>query len=203
MKKAVTGFALFCLSMSSMAAASPVSNGAQNAPKPAVVGNVPDLSSVGMNETVGCLEGPMAQFGRYLGDWDIQDMTLQKDGSGWVEGKGARWNFTCVGNGTVIQDFWMPNGGGFGTNLRTYNANEDRWDIFWAFAGMTEYSHISAEQNAAGDIVMNYVTPIPSPLRRITFFTPDANGWDWKQEMSMDDGATWFDVYRIKATRRK
>ncbi|MCZ6894575.1 MAG: hypothetical protein O7H40_11085 [Gammaproteobacteria bacterium] len=26
-----------------------------------------------------CMEGPMAQFGRYVGDWKIEDETLAKD----------------------------------------------------------------------------------------------------------------------------
>jgi hypothetical protein len=47
---------------------------------------------------------------------------------------------------------------------------------------------------------MHYVAPIPTPLRKITFFPPDENGWNWKLEFSNDAGATWFEVYRIKAT---
>ncbi len=29
-----------------------------------------------------CMEGPMAQFGRYVGDWNIEDESLAQDGSG-------------------------------------------------------------------------------------------------------------------------
>ncbi|MEM6808215.1 MAG: hypothetical protein AAF574_03190, partial [Pseudomonadota bacterium] len=51
-----------------------------------------------------CLEGDMAQFGRYVGDWKIADESFARDGSGWIEGKGARWIFKCIGDGTAIQD---------------------------------------------------------------------------------------------------
>jgi len=44
------------------------------------------------------------------------------------------------------------------------------------------------------------VAPLPSPLRRITFFPPDETGWNWKLEFSQDDGETWTEVYRIRAT---
>jgi hypothetical protein len=28
----------------------------------------------------------------------------------------------------------------------------------------------------------------------------DESGWKWKLEFSNDEGETWFEVYRIKAT---
>jgi hypothetical protein len=37
-------------------------------------------------------------------------------------------------------------------------------------------------------------------LRRITFFPPDENGWNWQLEYSGDAGETWRVVYRIRAT---
>lgn len=149
----------------------------------------------------GCMEGPLEQFGRYMGDWKIEDESLAQDGSGWGPGAGARWIFSCLGDGTGIQDFWIPNGGSVGTNLRTWNPQDEIWDIAWAIKGMpTGFAHIQAIQDEAGNIVMHYKAPLPNPLRQITFFPPDENGWNWKMEFSNDDGETWFEVYRIKAT---
>ncbi|SIO12204.1 hypothetical protein SAMN02745824_3033 [Parasphingorhabdus marina DSM 22363] len=160
------------------------------------------LADVGMDKTDGCMTGPTAQFGRYVGDWDIADETLSQDGKTWTRGPGARWHFTCVGNGTAIQDFWMPNGGGFGTNLRMYDKDKGAWDIAWTNKGNTAMAHISAVQNADGHIVMHFVAPKPNPARRITFFPPDENGWNWQLEISTDGEKSWRTVYRIKATRR-
>ena len=147
-----------------------------------------------------CLEGPMAQFGRYVGDWKIEDEQLARDGSGWGPGKGARWKFKCIGDGTAVQDYWHPNGGGFGTNLRTYNPDTGKWEIVWAAAPQKGLMHISAEQQEDGSILMNIVSPVQEPPRRIIFFEPDDGGWNWAQQWSMDGGETWFDVYRIRAT---
>ncbi|MDH3350591.1 MAG: hypothetical protein OEM60_08350 [Gammaproteobacteria bacterium] len=147
-----------------------------------------------------CMQGPLAQFGRYIGDWKIEDSRLSQDGSGWQDGTGARWIFSCLGDGTAIQDFWLPPDGNVGTNLRTYNAETDRWDIAWAINTAPGFSHIQAEQDPLGNIVMHYVAPVPSPLRRITFFPPDDDGWNWQLEFSADGGETWFAVYRIHAT---
>ncbi len=167
-----------------------------------------DLSDVLMDQASGCMEGPMAQFGRYIGDWDIEDEGLQQDGTTWLPGNGARWNFTCVGNGIAVQDFWMPNGAedgpapGVGTNLRIYDPENNRWEIAWTATQSPGFTHIRAAEDEDGNIVMNYVSPLPSPPRRITFFKPTDEGWNWVMEMSFDQGDTWTPVYKIKATRR-
>ena len=160
------------------------------------------LADVAMDQTAGCLEGETEQFGRYIGDWNIQDWQLAPDGASWIEQQGARWNFTCVGNGVAVQDFWMPNAGGIGTNLRVYNSDTESWDITWAVTGLTTRAHIGAKQDEHGNIVMRYISPPQTPDRRITFFPPDETGWDWSLEWSNDKGETWRKVYKIRATPR-
>lgn len=155
-----------------------------------------------MVETEGCTTGPLTQFGRYLGDWNIQAWQLSQDGKTWTEQAGARWNFTCVGNGVAIQDFWMPNSGGVGTNLRIYDSKTESWDIAWTATGSSGFSHITAQQDASGNIVMHYKTPIKTPPQRITFMPPTDEGWNWKMEQSFDGEKSWVEVYRIKATKR-
>lgn len=151
-------------------------------------------------EKSACMEGSAAQFGRYIGDWKIDDEQFAKDGSGWSPGQGARWTFVCIGDGAGVQDYWMPNGGGFGTNLRIYNPDTGSWEIVWATPAQKGLMHISAKQNDKGDMVMDILSPVQDPPRRITFFPPDDNGWNWVMEMSFDAGETWTPVYRITAT---
>ena len=147
-----------------------------------------------------CMSGPMAQFGRYIGNWKIEDSQLSRDGTSWAPANADRWNFVCIGNGTAIQDFWLPDNGTVGTNLRTWNPDTASWDIAWAVTGLPGFAHITASMQEDGRIVMYYKNPVPNPLRRITFYPPDEHGWRWTQEWSTDDGETWFEVYRIKAT---
>jgi hypothetical protein len=148
------------------------------------------------------MQGPLQQFGRYIGDWDIEDSQLSRETLEWERGAGARWIFTCLGNGIAIQDFWFPANGNVGTNLRTVDAETGKWDIAWTATAAPGITRIEAEQDNDGNIVMHVVAPLPTPRRRITFFPPDANSWDWQLEFSNDDGATWFPVYKIHATRR-
>ncbi len=153
-----------------------------------------------VSDKSACMEGPISQFGRYAGDWKIDDETLAQDGSGWGPGKGARWIFNCIGDGLAVQDYWMPNGGGFGSNLRTYNPETESWEIVWAAKALNGLSHIAAKQDEQGNIVMQILKPVPDPPRRIIFYPPDDNGWKWAMQWSFDGGETWADVYRITAT---
>lgn len=158
--------------------------------------------SVPIGTREACMDGPLAQFGQYIGDWDIEDSQLSPDGKEWTAGAGARWNFICLGDGTAIQDFWIPNDGPVGTNLRTWNTATESWDIAWAIKGLPGFAHIQAKMDESGNVVMHYKSPLPNPLRQITFFPADSNGWHWKLEVSSDEGANWTEVYRIEATRR-
>ena len=147
-----------------------------------------------------CMEGDMAQFGRYVGDWKIEDQSLAQDGSEWTPGNGARWIFECIGEGTAVQDFWHPNGGGYGTNLRTFNPDTGKWEIVWAAGSLNGLMHITAQQDENGNVVMDVLKPEPPQPRRIIFMPPDENGWNWEMHWSFDGGESWVAVYKIKAT---
>lgn len=153
------------------------------------------------NKNTGCDEGPLGQFGQYVGDWKIEDSQLSRETGEWVPGQGARWIFTCLGDGTAIQDFWIPTDGPVGTNLRTYHTETESWDIAWAIKGTPGFAHIVAQQNDSDEIVMKYKSPLPDPPRKITFYPVEDNRWHWKLEFSFDGGDTWTEVYRINATR--
>ena len=157
-------------------------------------------SGLPFGDTNACMQGPLQQFGRYIGDWNIEDEQLSRDTGQWEPGAGARWIFTCLGKGTAIQDFWLPASGNVGTNLRTYDAETGKWDIAWTADLSPGISRIQASQDSDGNIVMSYVSPVPTPLRRIIFYPPSDNSWNWQLEYSNDDGETWFAVYKIHAT---
>ena len=159
-----------------------------------------EMASVLLDKSEGCMAEGISEFGRYIGDWKIQDWQLQQDGTTWTEQKGARWNFRCVGDGIAVQDFWMPNTGGKGTNLRINDPEKKSWDIAWTATGAPGFMHIVADMNEAGEINMDILSPEQNPPRRIRFYPPTSAGWDWVMEMSFDGGTNWTAVYKIKAT---
>ncbi len=40
--------------------------------------------AIPFDENAACLEGPMAQFGGYIGNWHIEDSQLQDEGVTWT-----------------------------------------------------------------------------------------------------------------------
>lgn len=155
------------------------------------------FNSTAMNKMDGCMQGPTAQFGKYVGDWDILERRLGQDGN-WTEHTGTRWNFKCVGDGIAVQDFWLPANGNAGTNLRIYNAETGSWDIAWTATASPGMARINAKLQDNGNIVMHYVTDI-TPNRRITFFPPHENGWNWQLEMDLPE-VGWTKVLELNAT---
>lgn len=156
-----------------------------------------DFNSTAMNKMDGCMQGPTAQFGKYVGDWDILERRLGQDGN-WTDHTGTRWNFKCVGDGIAVQDFWLPANGNAGTNLRIYNAETESWDIAWTATASPGMARINAKLQDNGNIVMRYVTDI-TPNRRITFFPPHENGWNWQLEMDLPEFG-WTKVLELMAT---
>lgn len=83
-----------------------------------------------------------------------------------------------------------------------FNSGIGALDIAWAINTQPGFAHIQARQRDNGTIVMRYVSPVPDPLRRITFYPPRDDSWRWTREFSQDRWKTWREVYRIHAIRR-
>jgi len=81
--------------------------------------------------------------------------------------------------------------------------NPDRNKLACAIKGLPGFAHIQAKLDDDGNIVMRYKSPIPDPLRLITFFPADAGGWNWKLELSSDEAQTGprYTVSRPPAAR--
>lgn len=94
---------------------------------------------------------------------------------------GERWIFECVGDGTAVQDYWLPKRGGFGTNRRTCNSDIGAWQIVWAATNLEGLMQISAIQNDDGDVAITIEKPVYDQPRRIIFREPDDGGWNWVQ----------------------
>lgn len=157
-----------------------------------------EFDATAMNKVEGCMNGPVNEFGQYIGDWNILERRLGKDGE-WTEHTGTKWNFKCVGDGIAIQDYWLPANGNAGTNLRVYNPDTKSWDIAWTATNSPGMARINAVKQDNGSIIMHYVTEI-SPKRRITFFPPHETGWNWQMEMDLE-GRGWTKVLELIASK--
>lgn len=156
----------------------------------------------------GLTDGPhpdapaeLSQYAFIVGDWDCKTRFMGPDGS-FTEGS-ARWSGHWILGGTAIQDIWQGGAGGFGTNLRSYNAETGKWDNRWLAGGQWKY-YVS--EQIGETMVMTGgegKDPRGAFIDRNTFYEIEKNSWRWRKDRSYDGGKTWFEgVGFIEATRR-
>jgi len=146
-------------------------------------------------------------LGQLTGIWDIEQEIRNRDGS-WGETRRAEWHWYYVLDGHAIQDDWIqpPLSAGdvenrnFGTNLRIYDTETQTWDMAWIDSTNRGLSSFTAT-NEDGTVVMVGENPSGRPVRN-RFFDMTRDTFEWVQEWTFDDGATWVPVTQIHATRR-
>ncbi|MGJ8663725.1 MAG: hypothetical protein ACSHWU_08740 [Marinicella sp.] len=148
-----------------------------------------------------------SEMKKLLGHWHIEDSSMNVEGQ-WQQGAGASWHFYPILNGHAVQDDWIapplnqpePEGGRqFGTNIRIYNPNENRWEMAWASIKGQKVDTFNAIE-ADGKIIMT--GDFNGRPSRITFYDIQTNSFSWKLEFQQaDDTNAWTEVYRIKGKR--
>ena len=152
------------------------------------------------------------QFGRFVGQWYIEQEVLQPDGS-WQAVEPAEWRFHYAIGGYAIQDQWIQPPSSqtlmpgetrqYGTNLRIYDPESDSWQITWAASDSPSFTTYTANANERGEIVMSGPDPDrPGVTQRITYFDIMDDQWSWRLEFSRDD-ENWLEVARISAARMR
>ena len=149
-----------------------------------------------------------ALLGQLVGVWDIEQVIRNPDGS-WGEPKQAEWHWYYVLDGHAIQDDWIqpPLSAGenakrsFGTNLRVYNPETGQWAMAWIDSANRKLASFTAV-NEDGTILMTGNNVAGRPIQN-RFFEMKPDSFEWVQEWSFDEGATWVPVTRIHATRRE
>jgi hypothetical protein len=130
-----------------------------------------------------CLaQGEFRKFDFWIGEWDVQ-VAGQTIGSSRIE---------RLLNGCVVQENWMPIGGGEGKSWNFYNSGTAKWEQVW----MGATGNVLKLQGSFRDGAMRFEGTTPHPggtntLEKLTF-TPLPQGrvhQFWEQ--SSDGGQTW------------
>jgi len=130
-------------------------------------------------------------FDDFIGAWDMQYTFIQNDGSrrpaqGQVL---AAW----VLDGRAIQDLWIGVPPGqteqwIGTTLRFYDAGLKAWRVTWIAPRARTITLLTGGREGQR-IVLNGETA--QGKVRWSFNDIERNGFNWKGELSVDNGATW------------
>jgi hypothetical protein len=148
------------------------------------------------------------QFDFLVGEWDCDCVRYHPDGSPMMQYKG-RWSAKSINDGRMIVDDFqvhMPNGlaaSSFVT-LRTYCETTARWEIVGLAALQPSMISEWHGQSKDGELWLDIRGRDPSGAAargRVHFFSIDADSFEWTNDLSLDDGATWTKAASLKARR--
>ena len=145
-----------------------------------------------------------------FGDWDAFSVSRNRDGTWSNDTIQAEWRWYSILDGHAIQDDWLkfvetdgsaPELVIVGTNIRIYNAKENRWDMAWIDSNNHKLLTFTAE-NGDNTVTMSGQNAAGRETRN-TFFDISANEFHWKQEWTFDDGASWLVVSKMHCVRQR
>lgn len=129
------------------------------------------------------------QYGQFVGEWDCKVDNLNND-STWMSSN-ASWRFEYILGGTAIQDYWInpvnennSNERLLGTNIRTFNPKENKWECVWLENKSKKINGIwKSHQDADKNILLYDDTG----KWLITFYNITENSFDWKWDFEQPD----------------
>lgn len=155
-------------------------------------------------------EERLAQFGRFVGSWEIAGRFFAEDGEVEDEHR-AEWHFAWVLDGRAIQDVLIRPARGplldagmtreYGTTLRVFDARIDAWRVVWVASVSGRVISLIARDDGVGGIAIEGRAP-SGDLYRWTFSDIQDDSFIWNGYQSADEGRTWFHGQEMQAERR-
>jgi hypothetical protein len=168
-----------------------------------------ELEGLSADRPSSRLKDKLALFGQFVGDWNIDRRSLNRDGT-WVKSKG-RLHWRWILQGRALQDTWTtigPRKGSeivWGTTVRFYDPKIDAWRSVWispragavgTFVGRKVGDEIVLECKTTEDV------PPRRPMRWI-FSDIKPYSFRWRGETSKDGGKTFIVDEVMRITRRR
>ncbi|MGH9163117.1 MAG: hypothetical protein ACRD2X_24410, partial [Vicinamibacteraceae bacterium] len=121
------------------------------------------------------------------------------------------WHFAWILEGRGVQDVWIvpKRGRGrahaeqyeYGSTVRIYDPAADAWHVNWHGPLRQNFQHFIARQ-VGDEIVLTGGNAGGLPMRWI-FSGIQPTSFDWRAEVSSDNGATWVIVQTLHAKRTR
>ena len=157
-----------------------------------------------MSQPVPCSEREKSsQLDFWVGEWDL---TWPGGQGGTPEGESGRGTNTITRelDGCVIHERFVAENGFEGESVSVYHP-EAGWRQTWVD---NQGSYLPFTGGLTEDGTMEFrMAPRTNPqgqeqINRMTWRNVTAGAFDWHWQRSLDDGATWEDVWVIRYTRR-
>lgn len=143
-----------------------------------------------------------------MGTWLAKGISRSTtDGQWQTDTTTSTWIWYRILKDKAIQDDWYQNTSpdklaeakSMGTNIRIYNETENKWYMGWI--DTFNYKHLSFTATEKDRVLtMEGHNAQGRPIRNV-FSNVTENSFDWAQQWSFDEGATWVDVAKIWCTR--
>lgn len=149
-------------------------------------------------------------FNFMLGEWDADIRRYAPDGTLTADTKGT-WSARSSFCGRVIEDQLTQfdaegNEEAAAFSLRTYCEETQRWEMVYFWAEQPASSLLAFVGNRVGDEMhLNVQQSGPNGLvtmGHIRFFDISENRFSWENNVSIDNGVTWFISGSHKMRRR-
>lgn len=159
-----------------------------------------------------CNSEEFHQFDFWIGEWDINQKIIQKDGS-WLE-TSAQTSVTSILNGCALEEHWKGDVRFFwlgmekvetmeGFSFRYYNEKEKVWYLYWIDElNLSLGSGAKGKfENGKGEFFSENSTPNGKRMSRITFSNITENSVDWDLAISEDNGENWTTIWVMEMVR--
>lgn len=159
-----------------------------------------------------CAGGPAPElretlklFGQFVGDWDVESIIYQPDGTRQMNS--GEWHFGWILGGRAIQDVFVLREAAnrdkfrsFGTTVRVPDLKDGSWHV--VYASVTTGSLQTFLGRQVGDeIVME--TRDQGPLSRWIFSQVTPTSFHWRSVESSDGGTHWVPNQEMIGHRRR
>jgi hypothetical protein len=159
-----------------------------------------------------CSSAEAHQFDFWIGNWDIEQKIIQKDGT-WLKTI-ARDSVFSILKGCAIEEHWNGNVKFFwagmkktkpmeGFSIRYYDANDKKWHIKWMdnFNPTIGDGFAGNFKDGIGEFFQEKNIEKGKRLSRITFSDITKNSFHWDLSISSDIGKTWSKIWIMEMKR--
>jgi hypothetical protein len=135
-------------------------------------------------------------FDFLFGDWRVHHR-LQRANGEWWEFDGTATNRGLMAGASNVEEhiFTKPSGTTYGVALRAYDAEHNRWTIWWldsrAMSGPLQPPNVGRFENGVGQFYSEFTDAGQRIRSRLKWSDITARSARWEQAYSHDGGKTW------------
>jgi imidazolonepropionase-like amidohydrolase len=161
-----------------------------------------------------CTAPEARAFDFWIGDWDIRQQILRKDGT-WLE-LPAHTSVTATLDGCALIEHWQGQVSFFwegmqepetmrGLSVRAYDHGTGKWFIHWMDTRAPRFGapYAGTFVSGRGEFFREFETPEGRRVGRITFSDIAADSVAWELAISTDDRKTWQTLWTMDMRRSR